>query len=139
MALQGVHAGLALHLEVPSFPSCWSWLCGPKASCCDVAVTKKCHSWPSSATFSHVRLVLQLGCVFCCPIDWQSLFSLSPVHQQWSCCCSQKFVLEKLQQVCLSWVFQVFSFDQASPEHDLQPQLGGCCLPRGQDKTKGKA
>lgn len=51
MVLQGICAGLAFHLEVPSFVSCTSWpLCGPKVSCYGVAVTKQCHSCPSSPT-----------------------------------------------------------------------------------------
>lgn len=51
IVLQGICAGLAFHLEVPSFVSCMSWpLCGPKVSCYGVAVTKKCHSCPSSPT-----------------------------------------------------------------------------------------
>lgn len=137
----GVCAGLAFHFEVSSFVSRWSWsLCAPKASCYGVAVTKRCHSCPSSCTFSHIRLVLQLDCVFCCPMDWQILSSLPPPHQQWSCFCSQKYVLENLQQLCLSWVYRVFSFDQASLEPGLQPCSGRCCLSHGQDKTvQGKA
>ena len=104
------------------------YFCGPKTSCYDMAVTRKCQSCSSSPTLNHIRLVLQQDCPFYCPIDKQILSSLSPVHSSGPAVAARNCCLEKQQQLCLSRVCQVFSFHQASPELDSHPQVQRCCL-----------